>query len=136
MKKRLLVLMISVVFGLVGYSQVDVPAAVKQSFSKAYPGVKASWEKEGSLYEAEFKYSGKKMSAVFDESGNMKESETSIKSSELPPTALSYLKERNARITEAAKITMADGVVNYEAEVNGKDFIFDENGKFLRAGND
>lgn len=39
-------------------------------------------------------------------------------------------------IKEGAKITTADGTVNYEAEVDGKDVIFDTNGKFLKEVKD
>jgi len=39
---------------------------------------------------------------------------------------------RAKKIKEAAKITDAKGVVTYEAEVTGKDLIFDASGKFLK----
>jgi hypothetical protein len=32
-----------------------------------------------------------------------------------------------------AKITKANGEVNYEAEVKGQDLIFDANGRFLKS---
>jgi hypothetical protein len=35
-----------------------------------------------------------------------------------------------------AKITKADGTVNYEAEVDGKDVIFNSIGKFLKEAKD
>jgi hypothetical protein len=35
-------------------------------------------------------------------------------------------------VKEAAKITQADGAIMYEAEVNGKDLIFDASGKFVK----
>ena len=112
-----------------------VPAAVKESFGKQYPTAKPSWKKEGSNYEAEFKNNGTEMSAVYDASGKMMESETDIKISELPPTVMPYVNEhyKGKKITEASKITMSNGTIEYEAEVEGKDLMFDANGKFIKV---
>ena len=57
---------------------------------------------------------------------------------ELPEAVLSYVKEhyKGKVIKEGAKITKADGTVNYEAEVSGKDVIFDSNGKFIKEAKD
>ena len=46
----------------------------------------------------------------------------------------SIVKGKN--IKEGAKITKADGTVNYEAEVNGTDVIFDASGKFIKEAKD
>lgn len=111
-----------------------VPAAVKTSFAKEYPGVsKVSWEVEKGKYEAGFHKDGHTMSALFEPNGSMTESEMQIKVSELPAAVLASLKAKhpNAKITEAAKITKANGEVNYEAEVKGKDLIFDSKGNLI-----
>lgn len=116
-----------------------VPAAVKTSFAKAYPKVKvASWEKENGGYEASFKQAEKQMSAVFSADGKLLESEVDIKPSELPAAALTYLKaqRKGEPIKEAAKITKANGEINYEAEVRGKDLLFDKTGKYIKISND
>jgi len=115
-----------------------VPAAVKTSFAKQYPGVTAKWEKEDGRYEANFTQSGKTMSVLIDEKGMIAETEMDIKVAELPNSALTYVKEhyKGKTIKEGAKITKADGTVNYEAEVDGKDVIFDANGKFLKEAKD
>ena len=115
-----------------------VPASVKTSFAKKYPGVIAKWEKEDGKYEANFKQDSKTISAMFEPNGTFTESETDIKVADLPATVLSYVKEhyKDKTIKEGAKITKADGTVNYEAEVNGKDVIFDANGKFLKEVKD
>ncbi|HEY1869417.1 MAG TPA: hypothetical protein VGG71_00095, partial [Chitinophagaceae bacterium] len=70
--------------------------------------------------------------------GTMTESEVSIKTEELPVSALSYLKAnyKDKKIKEAAKITKADGTINYEGEVEGKDVIFDKDGKFIKEAKD
>jgi putative PepSY-like beta-lactamase-inhibitor len=115
-----------------------VPAAVRESFQKNFTGITPTWEKEKGNYEAGFKSKGESMSAVFDANGNLLEKEVAIKVSELPPSILSYIKEhyKGATVKEAAKITKADGTINYEAEVNKMDVVFDANGKFLKEEKD
>jgi hypothetical protein len=115
-----------------------VPAAIMASFAKQFPGITGQWEKEAVKYEVNFKKNGVPMSALLDEKGNIAETEMEIKESDLPAASLAYLKEhyKGKKIKECAKITMANGSVNYEAEVNGKDVIFDANGKFIKEVND
>ena len=115
-----------------------VPAAVKAAFTKRYPGIAAKWEKEDGLFEASFKQNGLSISALYEANGTQKETETEIKMKELPAPALSYVKEhyKGKAIKESAKITKADGTITYEAEVSGKDVIFDMNGKFLKEVKD
>ena len=111
-----------------------VPAAVKASFAKQYPGITNTWEKEGEKYEAGFKKDGNTMSALFETNGTMTESEVDIKVSALPAKVLTYVKEnyKGKSIKEGAIITKADGTLTYEAEVDGQDLIFDKNGNFLK----
>ncbi len=112
----------------------QVPAKVKASFAKQYPGTEVTWEKEAGKFEAGFKKDGSVMSALYEANGSMTESEKDIKVSALPATVLAYVKAnyKGKTIKEAAIITKADGTVTYEAEVNGKDVIFDSNGKFIK----
>lgn len=115
-----------------------VPAPTKAAFSKQYPGVAAKWEKENGKYEANFTQNGKTMSVLIDEKGMIAETEVDIKVTELPSTVLTYVKEhyKGKSIKEGAKTTKADGTVTYEAEVDGKDVIFDANGKFIKEAKD
>lgn len=115
-----------------------VPTAVKDSFAKKFPGADAKWEKEAEKFEAGFKNNGSSMSALFESNGNMLESEVDIKVSQLPASVLQYVKEhyKGKTIKEGAKITKANGTVNYEAEVDGKDVIFDVNGVFIKEMKD
>lgn len=115
-----------------------VPAAVKASFAKDHPGAIAKWEKEKGKYEVNFKNKGNTMSVLYEANGTMTESEMDIKISDLPAAVLAYVKEhyKGKTIKEGAKITKADGTVNYEAEVNGKDVMFDANGKFIKEAKD
>jgi hypothetical protein len=138
MKKLLSLLALATTIGFSAYSQkIDaskVPAAVKAAFEKQYPGVSVKWEKEYGKYEAGFKQNGNTMSALYEANGTMTESEMDIKVSDLPASVLAYVKEnyKDKKIKEGAKITKSDGTVNYEAEVDGKDVIFDAKGKFLK----
>lgn len=134
-------MMMSALFATIGFAacaqKLDaskVPAAVKAAFAKQYPGVTAGWEKENGKYEVSFKQNGNTMSALYEVNGSLQETEMDIKIADLPATVQAYVKEhyKGKTVKEAAKITKADGTVNYEAEVGGKDVIFDANGKFLK----
>ena len=136
-------ILIATSIGVVAMAQklksIQVPAAVKASFKTTYPGVKTvTWEKEKGDFEAGFKKGSNKMSAVFKTDGTQLESELGIKAAGLPVSIITYVKQnyKGSAIKEAAKITKANGEVNYEAEVNGKDLIFDGAGKFLKVSQD
>ena len=112
------------------------PAIVSTAFNKAFPKAsKVKWEKEKAGYEAGFVQNGKEMSAVYDSEGHLKETEVEINITELPQIAQTYLKTnyKNAAVKEATKITMADGKIVYEAELNKKDIIFDAKGNFMKV---
>lgn len=111
-------------------ADAKVPAAVKATFSKNHPGLKAHWEMEKQNYEAGFTLNGKETSEVYNAVGSLMETEVSIKSTELPTAVLAKLKGK--KIAESAKITKADGTVIYEAEVKGKDLLFDASGNPLK----
>lgn len=118
-------------------AHVNVPAAVKQAFEKQYPGTTAKWDKEDGKYEAGFKHSGHEMSVLYNANGTVDETEMEIPVSQLPAAAATYVSQHKlGNIKEAAKITKANGEVNYEAEVKGKDVIFDAAGKFLKEVKD
>ena len=78
------------------------------------------------------------MSALFDANGKMTESEMDMAVSALPASVLAYVKAHypGKKIKEGAKITRADGTVNYEAEVGGKDVLFSSDGKYLKEVKD
>ena len=113
----------------------DVPVIIKSAFQKQYPDAKeVKWEKENGNYEAEFELKETEHSALFDASGNIIESEVEISSDALPANVKEYVSKNYSgqKIKEAAKITDAKGTVTYEAEIKGKDLIFDSNGNFIK----
>lgn len=112
-----------------------VPAAVKSKFSSLYPAtVIPVWEKENGNYEAAFQLNKKKMSVLIDPMGNLKETETFIQVAELPAAAKQYVEKNKAgaKIAEASRIVDSNGRITFEAEVNGKDMVFDEKGNFVK----
>lgn len=112
-----------------------VPAAVLQSFAKEFPDDKAkNWETEDNMYEVNFKHRRKKMSALFNMDGSLVQTEKRIKIRALPSAAIAYLNTYylGMKIKEVSEVGYVNGVRNYEAEVNGKDLIFDVEGKFIQ----
>lgn len=107
-----------------------VPVAVKTAFTKLHPSTKVSWEMEKKDFEAGFTLNGKETSEVYTASGALLETEVAIKTSELPAAVMAKLK--GMKIAEAAKITKADGTIHYEAEVKGKDMLFDAKGNAIK----
>ena len=72
---------------------------------------------------------------MFTPSANFLEIVKAISTSKLPASVLTYVKEHEhgAKIKEAAYVTDSKGIVTYEAEIKGKELIFDKQGKFLKA---
>jgi len=120
-----------------GKEKISVPAAVKSALSKKYPDAKkVTWEKEKGNYEANWGgKSGEDNSVQFTPKGEFIEIVKAIPVSQLPKPVLTYVSEhyKGAKITEAGKVTDAADKQTYEAEVNRRDIIFDENGKFVKA---
>jgi hypothetical protein len=116
----------------------DVPKVVTEAFAKEYPNTKVDWDIEDDGYEAEFKLNGKDASADYDKNGNKLATEVEVSESELPSSALTYLKSNypKSKIKETAKIIDSKNVVTYETEIkiDGKnsDLLFDANGNFLK----
>lgn len=116
-------------------SEKKVPEFVKSALQKSYPGAKQlKWEKEKGNYEVEFEVNQTDYSLLIDASGNVLETEVEIKLDELPANAKAYIYKNHAgqKIKEAEKITDSKGVVTYEAEIKGKDLIFDSEGNFIK----
>jgi hypothetical protein len=113
-----------------------VPAVVKEALTRKYPNAsKVSWEKENGNYEANWGgRSGEDTSVQFTPAGKFVEEVNAIAVNQLPSAVAVYVKAhyRGARIKEAGKVTNASGQHFFEAEIKGKDLIFDEQGKFVK----
>ncbi len=113
-----------------------IPAIVQDAFKKQFPTITdVDWEEEGADYEAEFENGEVETSVVINASGVILETETEMEPSALPKAILDYVEAnyKGQKVKEAAKIIHNDGSVNYEAEVNKKDLIFDSNGTFIKV---
>ncbi len=138
MKKSILLLAIgftAITANAQKVKEADVPKAVKTAFTNKYPKTEVKkWENEKGNYEAEFDYNKEEMSVLIDASGKIVETETEIKASALPKSVSDYCTKNMAgkKIKEASKTTDGKGVVTYEAEVDGADYIFDANGSFVK----
>jgi hypothetical protein len=121
-----------------GNEHINVPAVVKKANMEKYPESKMhhiTWEKEDGNYEANWGgKDGEANSAMFSPSGNFIEIVKAISISGLPKSTLEYVKAhyKGEKITEAGKVTDANGKLSYEVEVHKKDVIFDENGNFVK----
>jgi hypothetical protein len=71
---------------------------------------------------------------MFTPTGTFIEIVKAIPVNDLPKSIAPYIKVHynGAKIKEAGKVTDAAGKTMYEAEIKGKDLIFDENGNFLK----
>ncbi len=119
-----------------GLKTKDVPPVVKEALTKKYPeATKVSWEKEKGNYEANWGgRSGEDNSVQFTPAGVFIEIVKAIPVADLPKNIAPYVKEHynNAKIREAGKVTDAAGKTMYEAEIKGKDLVFDESGNFIK----
>ena len=138
MKKLLFLLAAATSVALANAQKVlqrDVPSSVKTSLQKQFPDAKnVKWEKEDRNYEAGFKVKETGYSVLLNASGNVIETEVVISINSLGSQIKEYVAKNypGHKIKEAAKITDGRGIVTYEAEVNGKDLIFDNAGNFLK----
>ncbi|HEX3025205.1 MAG TPA: PepSY-like domain-containing protein [Chitinophagaceae bacterium] len=119
--------------------KTKIPVEVKASFAKQFSGVKnIRWGKEDKNFEVDFLQGDKKMSALFDASGKLKETEESISKNELPSDVIPYFNQhyKNITIKETAKITKSDGEINFEIGTKGKDILFNASGSFIKEVKD
>jgi hypothetical protein len=143
MKKYFVTVAITSIFIAGAYAQDmkkdNVPANVKAECLKRFPEsakAKVSWEKEKGNYEANWGgKSGEDNAAMFTPVGVFIELVKAIPVNQLPSAAIKYVKvhEKGATIKEAGLVTDPNGVVTYEAELKGKELIFDKTGTFIKS---
>jgi Putative beta-lactamase-inhibitor-like, PepSY-like len=132
-------LIVAAILSATSCAAQTIPAVVTTAFAKSFPNTPVKkWDKEDGNYEANFSKDGATMSATFDAKGNWLETETDIKVSELPASVTSYINAnyKGATVKEAAIISNPESKKLFEAEVKGKDLLFDEQGKFLKEEKD
>lgn len=141
--KKLVILSVALVIASTIHAQHNlalsrIPAATKAAFAKAHPNLAGTWEKEAGNYEVSFKEGGKDMSCIIDKNGKIYETETEIGVNQLPSPVTAYLDKhyKGIKVKEAATIVKADGKIIYEAEIKGKDVLFDANGQLIHPVKD
>lgn len=114
----------------------DVPAGVKAALQQKYPSASGvTWEKEKGNYEANWGGASKEDNSVlFTPAAVFIEQVVAMPVAQLPAGAAVYVHAHypGAKIAEAGKVTDAEGRTRYEAEVKGKDMLFDEKGNFIK----
>ena len=119
-----------------------VPAVVYAAFFKAYPqALHVTFERDTKagmpVFEIEFENQGVKTEATYKTDGTLLEVEEDIKPEQLPETIMKVLRTGYpyATLTEAEKITKADGtVIGYEVELKQElEIHLDASGKIIRT---
>ena len=109
---------------------------VKTALKKNYPEArKVTWEKENGNFEANWGgRSGEDTSVQYSPAAVFVEIVEAIPASSLPAGIGQYVRDRykGASITEAGRVTDAAGRTSFEVEVNRRDLLFDDAGKFLK----
>ena len=109
----------------------DLPAIVLQHFGEQYPTAKhVTWEKEGPAYEAEFVLNHVETSVLYGQDGVLLQTETELPVSALPQAVRAYCAQHmpGKKIKEAARIIEPSGHTLFEAEIDGKDYLFETDG--------
>ena len=112
----------------------NVPQIIKNALIEKFPNAKnVKWDKEENNFEASFKNNNIDNSILFNANAKIIETEIAIEVNQLPKNALQYLNDnfKNKKVKEAAKIITEKGITIYEAEIQGKDLFFDENGNYI-----
>lgn len=138
---RKVILIIAVALCTILHAQTQTfkpPLAVMAAFKRQFPDSKPSWADGNGGFEAKFTLNGAKVTAMYDHKGIRRYFDTVIKESELPATALKYLRKNypGMKIDEAIRSVDNENVVIYEAKISDakkkQDVIFDLKGNFIR----
>lgn len=136
--RKSVIIVVALVLSTIAFAQkvkaTKVPEIITKSLMSKYPNAKnVKWDKEENNYEASFESNKIENSILFNANGKIIETEVEITAAQLPKSILNYIGKnyKDQKVKEAAKIISEKGVVTYEAEIKGKDLLFDENGKLL-----
>lgn len=116
---------------------LEIPQEVTTAFSQKYPSAESiKWEMEDGDYEAEFKVGDLEMSANFSKTGLWLESETALKSGNLPEAVVAGIAANfpGAKIEEAEKLDLPDSSISYEVKLEGDqdvEAVFSANGELI-----
>ena len=124
--KNIFIVLLAGIMGISASCQLKVTEAAKKAFATMFPNAtNLKWDKESAdEYEANFKLNGVAVSANFKHDGTWVETETTIKTTELPDAVTNAINSKypGASYTHAERIEKPGGKILYEAiiKVNGK----------------
>lgn len=113
---------------------VAVPDAVMDRFTLLYPDARnVEWQIIKDNYKADFKNDKATTMALIAWDGALLKTETEIKTTALPETAIDYLSQNfpAKKIEQASIIEDKDGIITFEAVLDKVDLTFDCTGQVL-----
>lgn len=117
---------------------ISPPDPVIAKLDSLFPNIKdVTWTLNGDKYAATFKVDGMDKSVFFTEYGRVDHQETVMTANSMPEAAISYLSNKTGGkpISKAMMVIYVDGTILYEADVEGKRYVFDGTGKLVRIEN-
>jgi hypothetical protein len=111
-----------------------VPDAVIDRFTLLYPDARSiEWQIIKENYKADFKNDKATTMALIAWDGVVLKTETEIKTTALPETAIDYLTQNypEKKIEQASIIEDKDGIITFEAVLDKVDLTFDSAGQVL-----
>ena len=119
-------------FSQATYNAMDtnaVPANVASSFGMNYSGVTGTkWEGNNDVYRSSFQQGGKDMSVIYDKEGKVREVRTGMAVTDMPASIQTALNGQN--VTKPYEVTVGKSTY-YATQVNGKEVLYDSQGKSL-----
>lgn len=142
MKKLIIVTVLISGLSICATAQKKASEQVLKAFTEKFTGASSvKWDKESpNEWEAEFKMNGKEMSASFDNAGKWLETETEIKSGDLP-SAVSETISREYTGYKKGEIAIVENpeLKGYEITLkkgeSAVEVVIDSNGKILKKEN-
>lgn len=115
----------------------QIPPAVKEAFTKKFPGAEVKkWEVEAA-YEAEFKQNGRRVEANFYPNGSLAQVEYQMEVDDLPQAVKQAVLATypHCEMDEAERVEKADGQIVYELGLTFEIHMTPD-GKLVAVGKD
>ncbi len=116
-------------------SAEKVPAPAKSAFEKTHPGITdVKWEKEKGNFEVNFTEGNSKITAVYNDKGELMETEYAMEVNRMQRPISQYIEQHYAgeKIKEFNRVDKPGFPPNYEVVVGGKEVTFGPNGQFVK----
>ena len=113
----------------------QVPEPTQKSFAKSYPGTTdVKWEKENGNFEANFMQGNQKVSVLYNEKGEVLETEYPMESNRMPANMTKYIADNypGKSVKEVSRVAKPHQPMSYEVIVADKELTFGPNGQFMK----